>query len=153
MSIIDTLITDRTAQDVLDLKILISSKETLEDFDLAKHKGAYNFTDYNRTLDAIRYISERLYAIGCFPRILGTDAHMLYTSIPTVESTAPLVQSLKALLESLPKGSMITPPSTLKFLTYSQANDIEQILVDLDSSISRVEQSWLYSNDIYLGDI
>ena len=70
MSIIDTLITDRTQADVTKLKSLLSkpkvmwSNEEWSEFLLAKDKGAYNATDLNRLQEAMEYLAERFRGYG-----------------------------------------------------------------------------------------
>lgn len=70
MSIIDTLITDRTQADVTKLKSLLSkpkamwTNEEWSEFLLAKDKGAYNATDLNRVQEAMEYLAERFRGYG-----------------------------------------------------------------------------------------
>lgn len=70
MSIIDTLITDRTQADVTKLRSLLSkpkvmwTNEEWSDFLLAKDKGAYNATDLNRVQEAMEYLAERFRGYG-----------------------------------------------------------------------------------------
>lgn len=70
MSIIDTLITDRTQADVTKLKSLLSkpkamwTNEEWSEFLLAKDKGAYNAADLNRVQEAMEYLAERFRGYG-----------------------------------------------------------------------------------------
>ena len=70
MSIIDTLITDRTQADVTKLKSLLSKPKAMwtqdewSEFILARDKGAYNATDLNRVQEAMEYLAERFRAHG-----------------------------------------------------------------------------------------
>ena len=70
MSIIDNLITDRSQSDVDALRALLSrgkanwTAEELAEFNLARSKGAYNYTDLNRVTAAMEYINERLNGYG-----------------------------------------------------------------------------------------
>ena len=59
MSIIDTLITDRTQADVDALIALLKAGTNASD-----HKGSYNASDLNRVGEAVNYIRERLYWVG-----------------------------------------------------------------------------------------
>lgn len=45
------------------------------------------------------------------------------------------------------------PPSSMDNLTWQQANDIEKILFDLDEIITKMEQAWFYSGDLYSGEV
>lgn len=70
MSIIDNLITDRSQSDVDALRTLLArgkanwTAEELAEFNLARSKGAYNYTDLNRVTEAMDYINERLVWYG-----------------------------------------------------------------------------------------
>ena len=70
MSILDTLITNRTQADVDELKSILAvplenwSAETLAEFNLARSKGSYNYTDLNRVTQAMDYINEQLVGYG-----------------------------------------------------------------------------------------
>ena len=44
------------------------------------------------------------------------------------------------------------PPSNMDNLTWQQANDIEKILFDIDEIITKMEQAWFYSGDLYSGE-
>ena len=65
-----TLITDRTQADVDALVELLSTpmsdwtSEKLAEFNLAKSKGAYNYTDLNRVTACMDYLNERLTGYG-----------------------------------------------------------------------------------------
>ena len=71
MSIIDELITDRTQADVDAVRELLlkvsggtATAEEIAQFNLAKEKGAYNYTDLNRVIQAMDYLNERLAGYG-----------------------------------------------------------------------------------------
>lgn len=72
MSVIDTLIFDRTQEDVdrvyeLRNKILSGGMSALSDEEkdewLAGMKGSYNYTDINRVSEAVQYIYDRMQAL------------------------------------------------------------------------------------------
>lgn len=70
MSIIDTLITNRTQADVDALLALYAKPKAMwttdewNEFLLGNHRGAYNATDMNRVLDALDYLAERVTEFG-----------------------------------------------------------------------------------------
>lgn len=74
MSIINTLITDRSESDVSALKSLLERPESqwtedeLSRFNEAKSKGAYNYTDLNRVTAAMDYINDKLTGYGYITR-------------------------------------------------------------------------------------
>lgn len=65
-----TLVTDRSASDLELLRDLLSTPmsdwtaEQLAKFNLAKSKGAYNYTDLNRVTAAMDYINNQLVGYG-----------------------------------------------------------------------------------------
>lgn len=64
LSVIDTLITDRTAANVDELYSLLSQGINPSE----AHKGAYNASDLNRVGEAINHLLLRLYIIGIEPK-------------------------------------------------------------------------------------
>lgn len=152
MDILKTLITDRTSQDVEELKSILASRNTPEDFDLAKHKGAYNYTDWNRVVWTIRTIRSALNDLG-FAVVLPTLQEADSTHIPTRVEGNTLLECLRTLQEVLPSATTLSVPDTLDNLTYQKANEIEQILLDLGTTILRIEDGWFYSGELYTGEI
>lgn len=121
MSIIDTLITDRTG-------------------------GPYGVTDLNRVGQAVNYVAELLISAGySVPVNPKTDWSTL--DVPCESSMARYLQdietirSILAVLESTPE----TPPD-MDSLTVQEANDIEKILVDVhfltDNFLHTVDLGW-----------
>ena len=102
MSIIDTLITDRTAADTAALDALYAKARagTITDEEWAvlndpTHKGAYNYTDLNRVSEALEYLRNRLEGYGYLAKgysrvkIPHTDGKRLpdgYTEVEYIES-------------------------------------------------------------------
>ena len=70
MSIIDNLITDRSQSDVDNLRALLArgkanwTSAELAEFNLARSKGAYNYTDLNRVTACMDYLNEDLTGLG-----------------------------------------------------------------------------------------
>lgn len=153
MSIIDTLITDRTSQDVEELRSILLSEETPDGFDLSKHKGAYNFTDYNRVLEATRYIAQRLESLGYNTKQIGLPSLATYVDIPDEQSTSGLLEALALFKGMLKAVELPSIPSSFNYLTYQEANNIERFLVEAENAVCLVENAWFYSNDIYGGEI
>ena len=61
------------------------------------------------------------------------------------------VAALRAVLTMPP--STPSAPADMDGLTHQEANDIEQILLDVDALISNMEQAWHYSGDLYAGEV
>lgn len=137
MSIIDTLVTDRTQADV----------------DARNAKGTYNASDLNRVGAAMNYVADRLRAAGYDPNISPkTD----WKDEDWVDPAAQAVY-LGDLAELRKQFAMMasTPqvPADMDGLTYSGANDIEKILEDIDALLANIAAGWLYSGEIYSGEV
>lgn len=137
MSVIDTLITDRSAADYQlwqTLKALgwsgMNSEQQAQW--AAGLKGAYNASDLNRVQEAMEYLagifSSYGYAVSLQVMPTWSDS-----DIPTeAQMTAYLsnLAALRGVLAVLPT----TPatPESMELLTYVTANNIEQILLDIN---------------------
>lgn len=137
MSIIGTLITDRTQADV----------------DARNGKGTYNASDLNRVAAAMNYVAGRLEAAGYDPHISPK------TGWKDDDWVGPAAQAvyLGCLAELRSQFAMMqtTPPvpNDMEKLTYQEANDIEQILTDIDRLITNMTFAWMYSGDLYSGEV
>ena len=157
MSIIDNLITDRSQSDVDALRALLSrgkanwTAEELAEFNLARSKGAYNYTDLNRVTEAMDALDESLrgygYDTGYFEiEIVPGRTEWQQSDVPTASQMASYlsnVEAIRSVLEVLPA----TPetPESMELLTWVEANNIEQILVDVETVITSMSQIFLRS--------
>ena len=152
------LITDRTQADVDRVRQLaqkglgnMTADEKTEW--LNGLKGAYNASDLNRVGAAVAYVAGRLtgygYAVSVDPR---QDWQM--ADIPTPESMTAYLADVAALRAALTVAAD-TPevPEDMERLTWQEANDIEQILVDVDELLTRMAAAWFYSGDLYAGEV
>lgn len=165
MSIIDTLITDRTFDDVRSLT----------------NKGLYRAEDLNRVESAMAYLAGRLTNFGYKANISapsinhaeptgeftedddGTLIAVMrrWTDGTWIESDIPDFDQMKRYLENLEIVRFAAPvfpttpqvPPDMDMLTYREANDIEQILVDVDHIMNNIEAAWMYSGEIYAGGV
>ena len=151
MTVIDTLITDRTAADVSALKQLMSksfaSMTTAEQTAwLANSKGAYNTSDMNRVGTALNYLKQVL-TDQCgkyFKWAAKTD--WLYTDIPTLTQLQTYVAWIADIRTALTLPNGVPAVPTMSKLTWQQANDIEQILVVCDQLIANLMTAFKYTN-------
>lgn len=141
MSVIETLITDRTAYDLFYLEDLQRKVETrtattteLAEW-IAGPRGAYNAADLNRVGEALLYLMRRLngmgYTVTVSPRTNWTRADR-----PTPADMAAYlgyVETIRGIL-SLPAGAPQVP-SNMEGMTLEEANDIERILVEVEKVI------------------
>ena len=138
LSVIDTLITDRTALDVDELYNLLSQGQNPS----AAHKGAYNASDLNRVGDAVSYLTQRLQNIGIS---VTTEPKTNWTGvdIPTqsqIEKYLDNIWSMWAAIMAYRPD--IKLPEEMRFLDYSGANQIEELLKQTDLMVTRIELSY-----------
>ena len=85
----------------------------------------------------------------------GLDPYTWYESdVPTASLLARYranVAAVRAVLR-LPEGTPETP-ETIRQLNYIRANNIEQILMDLDRLITNIQKSWYFSGELYAGEV
>lgn len=131
-----TLITDRTAEDVANKTA----------------KGFYNASDLNRVGAAVAYIAGRFTALGyACPMTVKKD--WLTTDAPTASQMEAYRQNIVtlrgqiAVMQSTPNA-----PASMAGLNYVKANNIEQILLDLDALITNITKSWYISGELYAGE-
>lgn len=155
------LITDRTQADVDRGQYLASlwvggeftgTADELVEWNSAL-KGFYNASDLNRVGNAINYVAERFteagYLVQVSPRIDWTEA-----DIPLQSDMEHYLADVSALRE-LVTTPVTTPPvpDDMEGLTYIEANNIEQILLDLDDILTRMISAYIYSNEVYCGEV
>lgn len=131
------LITDRTAEDVANKTA----------------KGFYNASDLNRVGAAVQYVAE-LFAAQGYAVAVSPKTDWLVSDIPTASELETYRQNI-ATLRALIAVMKSTPetPETMRFLDYIKANDIERILLDLDTLLTNAALAWYQSGEIYAGEV
>lgn len=141
---LSTLITDRTRADVM----------------AGNAKGTYNASDLNRVGTAMNYIADRLRAAGYDPHISPKTGWKDDDWVNPATQSVYLGDLIElrnqiTMLESTPQ----VPPRILATsinsgdgLTYEWANDIEQIILDLDDALNRLQLSFWCCGEIYCGE-
>lgn len=149
------LVTDRTQADVNYAKSLHEkglsgmTAEELEEWSNGL-KGWYDYRDLNRVGEAIIYVRDRLKAVG---EVVAVEPKIDWTlnDLPTYGAIAEYLNNIEKLRSVMPVP-IETPVSGL-LLNYEEANDIEKILELLDVLIDKIEQAYLYSGEIYAGEV
>ena len=131
------LVTDRTAADV----------------NAGNDKGTYNASDLNRVGAAMNYVAARLRKQGYDQHISPKTDWMDGEWVTPADEAVYLgdlaeLRNQFALYETTPE----VPPDIEK-LNYIEANNIEQILVDIDALLTNIAAGWLYSGEIYSGEV
>ena len=128
-----TLITDRTAEDV-------ASKTA---------KGFYNATDLNRVGAAVVYVADRFQAL-CYHSPVQVKKFWSESDTPTADQMETYRQNIATLRRQIAvMQSTPETPATIRQLDYIRANNIEQILVELDRLLTNIEKSWYFSGELY----
>lgn len=137
MSIIDTLVKDRTQADV----------------DAGNAKGTYNASDLNRVGAAMNYVADRLKA-ACYDPHISPKTDWMDGEWVTPADEAVYLGDLAELRKqfTLYETTPEVPPD-LEKLNYIEANNIEQILVDIDALLTNIAAVRLYSGEIYSGEV
>lgn len=115
-------------------------------------KGEYKFTDLNRVGAALHTLSAELDVCGISaPVTVRTDWNR--SSIYTLAELDAYLDDVRTIRSAL-NMSAETPaaPTTARFLTWSQANDIERILLDVEDTIIRMRLGWFRSGEICSGE-
>lgn len=113
----------------------------------------YNATDLNRVGEAVRYLTERFtdcgYAVTVNPKTDWTEDNVpTRKQLETYRRNIAELQRQIAVMQSTPKT-----PETMRFLDYIKANDIERILLDLDTLLDKLTKSWYFSGELYAGEV
>lgn len=155
MSVIDTLITDRTAADAAKVAALkekiISRTATQEELTewATELKGAYSPTDFNRVEAAVAYLISPLAAVGYDTLDLTTKTDWATNDVPSAEQTSRYISNITAIKNCNMSGKTI--PSSMNALTWQGANQIEEMLYDTYDATSRIAHSVIYSGQINSG--
>ena len=125
--------------------------------------GTVNGTAYTWTLiegawtatveRAVEYIAGRFAALG-YDCPVTVKKDWLTSDAPTASQMEAYRQNIVtlrsqiAVMQSTPEA-----PASMAGLDYVKANDIEQILLDLDALIDKLIKSWYFSGELYAGEV
>lgn len=155
------LVRDRTAADVARVRYLLgrffagsaTAEERTEFLDPAL-KGAYNATDLNRVGAAVQYLRDRLYTLAGEVVIVTAKSDWTESDIPTEGDMEAYLADIAAIRGALDVPETVPQvPEDMVNLTHTEANDIEQILWDVNEFIMRVLASWRYAGELYAGEV
>lgn len=152
------LVTDRTQTDVDRVNEL--AKKGLENMTPEERsewevglKGSYNSTDLNRVQSAVRYLRDRFANVGYFVDVSDPKTWTM-KDVPTRSDMTEYLNDVRAIRGVLTLFNTTPPvPDTMVGMTYVKANHIEQILLDVDRLLSNMIASFVYSGDIFGGEL
>ena len=152
------LITDRTERDVERWRLLHSKGfDALTEEEKAEWKtalkGAYNYVDMNRVEGAVEFLVQQLAELDYYPtpqlkKNWTVTDHHTKADMDRYFGNVEMLRSILPMYSTTPKT-----PSTKKKMDYLVANDVEQILSDVDRRITGIRQGWFYAGDVFTGEI
>lgn len=149
MSIIDTLVTDRTQADVTAVKALNAvdmSKWSVSDVAkyLAGMKGSYNASDLNRVSLACEYLHGIMVNMGYIvPNYTTPKTDWEFNDVPTAAQMRAYLGNIASMKETWSAIQAI--PDTMNGLGYEDANNIEKLLIELDDIAQRIQAIFIRS--------
>ena len=152
------LITDRTQADVDAVRALAAKGwATMTDAEKAAWtaglKGAYNAEDLNRVGAAVLYIAGRLADAGYHAPVAPKQDWQLQ-DIPTpaqMQRYLADIGTIRTALAVMPTTPEV--PASMDKLTYTDANAIEQILLDVDALTTKLISAYYNSGELIAGEV
>ena len=154
------LVTDRTLADVESVKKLAeaiksgeATEEQVQEYLTVHQKGAYTYEDLNRVESAVVYVSNRLKEFG-----YGTDIRPVETwsteNKPNKEDFDRYLWNIAQIRSAISvfKSTPATPNSMVGF-DVDKANALEQILVDVDQILNKIQAAWFFLGDLHAGEV
>lgn len=152
------LITDRTQADVdrwrsLRDKGWQNMTEAERSEWLAEMKGRYDHRDFNRVESAVATVTGTLRELGYLHTELSIKTDWTNRDIPTLTDWERYYGNVATL-----RGAIAAPyetpaaPTTGDPLDFRRANDIESILLALEGVAGKIENSWCYAGETYMGE-
>lgn len=157
-----TLVTDRTSADVKrweylrDKGFLNMTDAERAEWLAGNMKGAYNKGDLNRVGEALNYLRDRLIDANYITYQTNFTAKTNWTvaSIPTAADLTHYLQCVANIRDAMAQFENTPPAPTDKgALTYTEANNIEQILIDVETLINNMLAARYYCGDVFAGEI
>lgn len=157
-----TLITDRTADDVRRFFYLrdkgfenMTAEERTE-WLAGTMKGAYNSKDLNRVGMALEHLFVRLKDAGYITpsTVFASKINWTIASVPTTEDLTSYLRYVGIIREALAQFETTPPtPADTGALNYTEANNIEQILIDVEILINNMLATRCFCGEVYAGEI
>ena len=153
------LVTDRTSADVQKVARYIAkgwasmSEDERAEW-LGGMKGAYNYIDLNRVGAAVEYITTRLNAAGYLVKTAPKQGWTL-GAIPTSAEMSGYLGDVRALRDAVSDALPDTTPelpSSMERLDWRGANAIEQVLLDVNAVVDRINARSVYAGEFFAGE-
>lgn len=153
------LITDRTQADV-DRYYYFRNKRWTDLTDAEKQefsaglKGSYNYTDFKRVEDAVLYLSNLLNQYGYRNKVkLSSEETFNPEYIRVKEEIITYLDNIATLQKVYYNSNWVGKlPTIEEWLDYNGANTIEEILLNINELIEKMEAMFRYSNTFNSGE-
>lgn len=120
----------------------------------AASKGMYTHNDMNRVESGVEGIAACLLDMGYAVPEMVFKTDWTYLDVVTKEDMTRYLSNVETIrgILTVPITTPRTPKINEKF-DYSKANDIEQILESVITSMASISESWYYAGEIKLGEV
>ena len=153
------LITDRTTADVarvitLTSKLAQGTATAAERAEwLTNLKGAYNASDLNRVGTYVQLLTDKMHEIGLFPDTVGRNnwTESDYNDAAALDYYLVDINKIRTAINAMPSTPPV--PDTMQELNYIRANNIEQILLDMNRMTDNLIDGLYYSGEVYAGEV
>lgn len=142
-----------TTLEATTTQIILVTDRAQADVTAQNAKGTYSAIDLIRVGEAVQYLADILEGLG-YACPVAPKLDWKETDWPTSSTMERYLQDVETLrgqfqqLETTPET-----PKNVDKLTYLSANDIEQILMDINGALQRMETALFYSGEIYCGEV
>ena len=150
MSVIDTLVTDRSAADVTAVKNLNAvdmstwTAAEVTEYLLGRSKGAYNASDLNRVGQACAYLYNLMDSMGyAVPNYTALKTDWEKEDVPTQAQMTTYLATVAAIKAVWSAAQ--TVPATMDGLGYDGANNIEKLLIEVEDISQRINAIYIKS--------
>ena len=157
-----TLVTDRTNADLKrweylrDKGFLNMTEEERAEWLTGSMKGSYNKGDLNRVGEALNFLHDKLNTAGyiTYPLTFTAKTNWTVASIPTAEELAHYLECVYKVRKALTVfENTPTAPTDTGALSIEEANNIEKILIDVETLINNMLKARFFCNDVFAGEI
>lgn len=154
------LITDRTEADLVYVRNLAeaikngtATEEQRNQYLNVHQKGAYTSEDLNRVESAVDYVAGQLHEFG-FLKYLPIIKHWSMDRLPNQADLDRYFMNVEIIRSALPVWNTTPPtPTGLAGFDVNKANDLEQILLDVERILNYMKDAWFYAGDLYASEV
>ena len=154
------LVTDRTLADVESVKKLaeaikngVATEEQVQEYLTVHQKGAYTYEDLNRVEAAVAYVANRLKEFGYDLSIRPVETWSVEDK-PNKEDFDRYFWNIAQIRAAITvwKSTPEAPDSVAGF-DVNKANALEQILMDVNQVLNKIQAAWFFLGDLHAGEV